>query len=343
MVNILKNLRKRLDNNKTFRPYRPDRDSEIDRAQIHHHLINAVWGNNYSAPVQEKLKKGARVLDVGCGPGTWICDMASDYKNSTFFGIDILPIFPTERPFNAFFKIGNVLNGLKFSNESFDFVHMSLMGLWLTQEQYEKVVLPELIRLVKPGGWIEIMEPELEIYNAGPRITKAQKKLQRELKKQGRDPLLPIEVDRFLHSSYQLTNVTQKRKECAVGIGPSDLYISYAAKMDDTDCLSSYSSSTTTINANNSNSETSANSNHNHTNGGRSDTSTISENAERQIGLLGAQITISSLVSSLVSLYEVRQRNFERKARVGIWAAAKNFFAIVFGHPKFYLHLPAKS
>ncbi|CAG8566107.1 2585_t:CDS:2 [Ambispora gerdemannii] len=311
MVNILKNIRKRLNNDKTFRPYRPDQDSEIDRAQIHHHLANAVWGNNYSAPVQEKLKKGARVLDIGCGPGTWICDMASDYKNSTFFGIDVLPIFPTERPFNALFKIGNILHGLKFPDGSFDFVHMSSMGLWLTQEQYETVVVPELVRLVKPGGWVEIMEPELEIYNAGPQITKAQQKFRRGLKKHGRDPLLAIEIDRFLHSSYQLIKVSRKQKECAVGIpSSSDLHIQYAVK---TNCSSFCSSSTTTINENNSNSETSTDSNYNN-----ADTKAIDvnkENAERQIGLLGAQIAISLLVSSLVSLYEIRQQTFERKVQ----------------------------
>ncbi|CAG8745453.1 10726_t:CDS:2, partial [Cetraspora pellucida] len=50
---------------------------EIERLQKQHWFYKRIWQSNYSAPVEEKLKAGgAKVLDIGCGPGTWIIEMS---------------------------------------------------------------------------------------------------------------------------------------------------------------------------------------------------------------------------------------------------------------------------
>ena len=43
----------------------PSEDEHIDRIQLRHLMFKYVWQGNFSAPVEEKLKNGAKVLDVG--------------------------------------------------------------------------------------------------------------------------------------------------------------------------------------------------------------------------------------------------------------------------------------
>lgn len=39
---------------------------------------------NFISPVHESFSSGEKlkVLDIGCGPGTWIMEMATEYPNS---------------------------------------------------------------------------------------------------------------------------------------------------------------------------------------------------------------------------------------------------------------------
>jgi hypothetical protein len=35
------------------------------------------------------FKNGANVLDVGCGPATWLLELATEYPGTNFYGFDI--------------------------------------------------------------------------------------------------------------------------------------------------------------------------------------------------------------------------------------------------------------
>lgn len=68
-----------------------------------------------------------RVLDIACGNGTWILEMATEFPESQFYGIDIATSYPnTVKPPNAFFNQCDVLqpNGLPFPDNHFDYIHM---------------------------------------------------------------------------------------------------------------------------------------------------------------------------------------------------------------------------
>ncbi|KAI9287934.1 hypothetical protein BC943DRAFT_334930 [Umbelopsis sp. AD052] len=75
------------------------------------------------------------MLDAGCGGGTW--------------GLI--------RPHNCNFVVGNLVHELPFEENSFDFVFMQLVGMGIPNEQYA-TVLSHLYKLLKPGGWIELVE-----------------------------------------------------------------------------------------------------------------------------------------------------------------------------------------
>lgn len=42
---------------------------------------------NFISPVHELLvsEKKHKVLDIGCGPGTWVLEMATEYPNSGIY------------------------------------------------------------------------------------------------------------------------------------------------------------------------------------------------------------------------------------------------------------------
>jgi ubiquinone/menaquinone biosynthesis C-methylase UbiE len=63
---------------------------------------------------------------------------------------------------------------IPFESNSFDFIFVRSAGLWYTNSQWEEIILPELIRILKPGGYLEFMDVEMKIFGEGqaPIMTK---------------------------------------------------------------------------------------------------------------------------------------------------------------------------
>ncbi|CAO3638793.1 unnamed protein product [Cunninghamella echinulata] len=146
----------------------PNDDEECDRAHQQHWLFRYLFQSNFQSPLDTPLKEGIRVLDSGCGPATWLLEMCESYPQSDFYGIDISPMFPENiKPHNVTFDIANVAEGLPFPDNHFDFVFQRLLVFALTADQWEKA-FRELIRVVKPGGWVEFVEVDVNAKRAGP-------------------------------------------------------------------------------------------------------------------------------------------------------------------------------
>ncbi|GBB85083.1 hypothetical protein RclHR1_11660003 [Rhizophagus clarus] len=141
----------------------------IDRLHIYHFLKGYIFQSNFSSPIEDKLIEGeCKVLDVGCGAGTWLLDLSNKYEDSNFFGIDIKPIFPQKiKPNNLEFIEADVTNGLSFRDNEFDFTHIEGMSLIFTPDQWD-IVLFELVRVTKPGGYIEIGGRHNGFFGEGP-------------------------------------------------------------------------------------------------------------------------------------------------------------------------------
>jgi len=120
--------------------------------------MKSVLGRNFSSPIDEQLEKGIKVIDAGCGGGTWVLEMANTYPNSRFTGIDVSAAWPTEiRPPNSDFIVSNIIHELPLEENSIDFAYMRFLGLGIPNSQFP-VVLANIFKVLKPGGWIELVD-----------------------------------------------------------------------------------------------------------------------------------------------------------------------------------------
>ncbi|CAG8610535.1 1210_t:CDS:2, partial [Acaulospora morrowiae] len=148
-------------------------ENEKERRHLAHNILREIFGGNFSAPVRNILRtRRARVLEVGCGPGTWVLEMSSDYRGNSFIGLDMLSMFPETKPYCVEFVVGDVLKGLSYPDETFDYVFMRFLCIEFSEVQWKNYVIPELIRVLKPNGWLELMEADLNIGSGGPETTR---------------------------------------------------------------------------------------------------------------------------------------------------------------------------
>lgn len=148
----------------------PKDEQEVNRLDFEHHLLRYTMRGNYAAPVQQPTS----ILDVGCGTGRWAVEMAALFPAANVIGLDVVSPASrvpgaSDRPAeNYLFVSGNVLDGMPFSDASFDFVHMRLLFTAIPSAHWPAVVR-ELVRVTRPGGWIELVEGGLT-QNGGPAL-----------------------------------------------------------------------------------------------------------------------------------------------------------------------------
>lgn len=111
------------------------------------------------------LREDARVLDVACGPGGWVLDVAYSYPKADVMGIDIsksMIAYANARAQsqglnNASFGEMSILERLDFADNTFDLVNARLLVLILQRKKWPEVIA-ELVRVTRPGGIIRLTE-----------------------------------------------------------------------------------------------------------------------------------------------------------------------------------------
>ncbi|KAI8978639.1 S-adenosyl-L-methionine-dependent methyltransferase [Pilobolus umbonatus] len=163
----------KVNNNRFFLPCD---DEEADRLVILHFLLKYAFNGNTISPILQSFRKRSednkkdrpQVLDIGCGPGTWVLEMATEFPNTEFHGIDLRTMFPTSiKPTNTHFVQHDFLDTLPYPDESFDFVKMRLMLGTITPPQLTKL-LSEIQRVLKPLGYVEFLDVDQQIHRPGP-------------------------------------------------------------------------------------------------------------------------------------------------------------------------------
>lgn len=142
--------------------YLPSDEIETSRTSLEHNIFRYIWQGNFSSNIEERLIKGnTKVIDLGCGAGQWTIDMSLKYPLSTFIGIDITPLFPSddEKPDNLAFLQHNLVEnpGVPFPDNTFDFTFMRNLAFGLNDYNGWFHVISEAVRVTNLNGCIEIM------------------------------------------------------------------------------------------------------------------------------------------------------------------------------------------
>lgn len=105
------------------------------------------------------------VLDVACGPGGWVLDVAFDCPQASVVGVDISNLMigyaahlaKSQDARNASFRSMDVLKGLAFPDDSFDFVNARLLLSFMPRDLWPAFI-QECRRVLRPGGTIRLTE-----------------------------------------------------------------------------------------------------------------------------------------------------------------------------------------
>jgi ubiquinone/menaquinone biosynthesis C-methylase UbiE len=158
-----------------------DRSSqdEMTRLEIQDRMLTTGMGG--ALPELVDPTQLSHVLDVGCGTGGWLMEVAKTYPTiERLVGADISSKMMEHARAQAKaqdldervqFKTMDALRILQFPASSFDLVNQRAGTSWLRTWEWKKILL-EYQRVTRPGGIIRITDSNLKIETNSPALTK---------------------------------------------------------------------------------------------------------------------------------------------------------------------------
>ncbi|RSL95316.1 hypothetical protein CEP52_012159 [Fusarium oligoseptatum] len=145
-------------NPKYGKHWAPNDEEQLEALDIIHHWLTLMLDNKlYLAPIGENPQN---ILDIGTGTGIWAINMADEFPSAKVIATDITPTQPSFVPPNLEFQIDDAQMEWTFEPETFDFIHIRyLQG---SIEDWDKLY-GQVYKALKPGGWFQHMEPDLQM------------------------------------------------------------------------------------------------------------------------------------------------------------------------------------
>ncbi|KAG7118030.1 Secondary metabolism regulator laeA like protein [Verticillium longisporum] len=144
--------------------------AELHRQSLRTLLLTQVFGGPVCSPIFAD-KPPTRVLEIACGPAFWstMCHRwfaARGHTNISFTGIDVAPIAPTER-LDRDMRWRFVQHDLRslpwpLPDGHFDLVMVKDTSLAIPS-QLQQPAMDEYLRLLRPGGVLEIWESDHQV------------------------------------------------------------------------------------------------------------------------------------------------------------------------------------
>lgn len=140
----------------------------FDREVIDLDVWCMIWGHQLVGEVALRGGKGYpdKILDLGCGTGSWILNASMKWKTTHFVGLDIVPLHPDLEDIDPDLAAritwvqANFLERLPFPDQEFDFVYARRIARGVPEDKWD-YILEEILRVLKPGGSVQITEEDL--------------------------------------------------------------------------------------------------------------------------------------------------------------------------------------
>jgi ubiquinone/menaquinone biosynthesis C-methylase UbiE len=141
--------------------------TERDRLDIMHQLFKVARGKErrlLNAPFQEATATTSpdnlRILDLGCGTGIWLLDMAEVYQDAECLGVDLNQMGPPVVLKNVTLRAGQDYEmPWSFGDHSWDLIHLQCA---LGSVSHWEQMYANILRHLKPGtGWYESVEIDM--------------------------------------------------------------------------------------------------------------------------------------------------------------------------------------
>lgn len=148
--------------NKNGRWVLPVDDKELDRLDVHHHLILTAMVNKlYYAPLPSDF--AGRALDLATGTGIWAIDFADTHPGAHVIGNDLAPTMPGWVPPNVQFYIDDIEETWTYSeSEQFDFIHARFLSGAI--QDWPKL-MSQTFQHTKPGCYAEFQDWNTWLYS----------------------------------------------------------------------------------------------------------------------------------------------------------------------------------
>ncbi|KAI0746358.1 S-adenosyl-L-methionine-dependent methyltransferase [Daedaleopsis nitida] len=191
----------------------PEETARLDN--LHSGLRN-YFGGKLSFASLEHLNPTS-ILEIGSGSGAWSVSMrhvmaiqaAQQFPTAQVIAIDLSPIPARPLPRNVIFQNVDITQPFPFEEGSFDIVHSRLVLMHVPEGED---VLRRAIKLVKPGGWILIEDPDDNSMvddgsSLGSGMSAFVQGWLRVMRSRGANPSFGRELERILKSTGELTEV----------------------------------------------------------------------------------------------------------------------------------------
>jgi len=147
--------------------YLPADNDELDRLGKQYNFMTDVMGK-YVPPFHEVMQdegplgETKRCLDLGCGSGAWIMDVARDFPHCEAVAVDLVPMQSPSMPPNLRSEVDDINLGLEHFYGDFNVVHAFLIASGI--KHYEGLI-DQISHVLRPGGLIDIMEWDFGIHD----------------------------------------------------------------------------------------------------------------------------------------------------------------------------------
>jgi SAM-dependent methyltransferase len=141
----------------------PASGAEMARLSDQHRLLTDLLGGLFCPEVEVSRIRSA--LEMGCGPGGWVQDVAFTYQDVEVFGVDSCreaieyarALARVQGLDNAHFQVMDICQPLAFPDDTFDIIRAQEMAADLAPFAWP-ALLSECKRLLRPGGFIHLVE-----------------------------------------------------------------------------------------------------------------------------------------------------------------------------------------